>query len=321
MAIAMFFFGLAPRATPEVSKVDPVAPIPRSRFHSFCFHFSFLYWSIYCIPTLLAYCLPVVGPILVTDIESVNAKVIEWTAKNLFRIDRELVPPNGSGDTTYNYISILIGFTVSFTLAILWTIFESRTYRFAWRNDLLQMCLRYALAFTMMHYGLAKLSLEFGQFPPPQPGQLDKTWGDSSPMNVLWTFMGYSRAYTFFLGNRRACIGSFATLATHDITRSTRRHRYHVQRRDAQFFLRCPSEDHVIALAGHSLLDRASRCESTVEFASLQSSDIRCRFGWTLDEPICLVDQSRLEDLDPVGVLRMACRHTMHCIDRRSATF
>ncbi len=199
-AIALFFFGLAPRKTLEVPKVDSATPIHGSWFHSFCFHFSFLYWSIYCIPTLLAYCLPIAGPILVTDMESVNAKVIEWTAKNLFQIDRELVPPNGSGDTTYNYISILIGFTVSFTLAILWTIVQGRSYRFTWRYDALQMCLRYALAFTMMNYGLAKLSLEFGQFPPPQPGQLDKTWGDSSPMNVLWTFMGYSRAYTFFSG-------------------------------------------------------------------------------------------------------------------------
>jgi hypothetical protein len=52
----------------------------------------------------------------------------------------------------------------------------------------------------MISYGLAKVSLDLNQFPEPGAWQLEKKWGDSSPMNVLWAFMGASRPYTIFAG-------------------------------------------------------------------------------------------------------------------------
>lgn len=200
MAITLFTLGLAPVQNAQQA-TDITAPSTmRSRFANFCFHFTFLYWMFHCVPNVLASAVPGLGALLVGSIESVNAMVIEWTARNVFQIGYELVPPNGSGDTTYNYISIFIGFVVSFAFAIVWAMVEGRPCNFPRRRDALQIGLRYSLALTMVVYGLAKLSFEFSQFPPPRTFQLDKTWGDSSPMNVLWTFMGYSRAYTFFSG-------------------------------------------------------------------------------------------------------------------------
>lgn len=66
--------------------------------------------------------------------------------------------------------------------------------------DLLRSFLRYVLAFYMLGYGLAKTGLASNQFPEIGDWQLDKTWGESSPMNVLWSFMGASRPYTIFGG-------------------------------------------------------------------------------------------------------------------------
>lgn len=201
IAITLFTIGLAPsKVTGQQTNESPVVPSIRSRFANLCFFFTFLYWMIYCVPSVLASAVPGLGQFLVSATEAINAKAIEWIAKNIFRIDHELVPPNGSGDTTYNYISILNGFVVSLVLAIIWAVIEAKPSSFTRRRDALRIVLRYSLAFTMLIYGLAKLSFEFSQFPPPRTFQLDKTWGDSSPMNVLWTFMGYSRAYTFFSG-------------------------------------------------------------------------------------------------------------------------
>ena len=50
----------------------------------------------------------------------------------------------------------------------------------------------------MILYGASKVFM--GQFGPPGFGRLLETYGDSSPMGLLWTFMGFSQGYTFFAG-------------------------------------------------------------------------------------------------------------------------
>src|SRR4030095_7643936 len=47
-------------------------------------------------------------------------------------------------------------------------------------------------------YGMIKVFR--GQFPSPSPGRLIETYGDSSPMGLMWNFMGYSSAYVIFAG-------------------------------------------------------------------------------------------------------------------------
>jgi hypothetical protein len=57
---------------------------------------------------------------------------------------------------------------------------------------------RYAMAAVLLSYGFAKIPPT--QFQPPGPELLVRTYGDSSPMGLLWTFMGFSPAYTMFAG-------------------------------------------------------------------------------------------------------------------------
>jgi len=54
------------------------------------------------------------------------------------------------------------------------------------------------LAFALLSYGTAKLF--GGQFSFPSLERLDQKIGESSPMGLLWTFMGYSKLYTVFGG-------------------------------------------------------------------------------------------------------------------------
>ena len=54
------------------------------------------------------------------------------------------------------------------------------------------------MLFTMFGYGFAKLCLS--QFAPPSPARLDQPIGESTPMGILWTFMGASPAYCIFTG-------------------------------------------------------------------------------------------------------------------------
>jgi hypothetical protein len=58
--------------------------------------------------------------------------------------------------------------------------------------------LRYALALTLFGYGMAKVIPQ--QFPFPPLERMVTPFGESSPRGLLWTFMGYSRAYSVFAG-------------------------------------------------------------------------------------------------------------------------
>jgi hypothetical protein len=57
---------------------------------------------------------------------------------------------------------------------------------------------RYALAVTLLRYGLIKVFKT--QFSTPDMGRLLQPYGESSPMGLLWTFMGASTPYTMFAG-------------------------------------------------------------------------------------------------------------------------
>jgi hypothetical protein len=109
-----------------------------------------------------------------------------------------LIRPAGSGDTTYNFIQFFASVAFSAFAAMIWTLFARKQKchdrLFYW----LTIFLRYYLGVLMIEYGLAKL---FGtQFISPGTDVLMQSYGDSSPMRLLWTFMGFSKAYNMFTG-------------------------------------------------------------------------------------------------------------------------
>ena len=64
--------------------------------------------------------------------------------------------------------------------------------------DAMQVLVRYYLGMVMLSYGWHKVIPL--QFPPPGPDRLLMTYGDSSPMGLLWAFMGASKPYVIFSG-------------------------------------------------------------------------------------------------------------------------
>jgi hypothetical protein len=185
------------------SKEEAVIQLPRNidLLRKFSLRFSVLYWGVYCLDDIFSR-VPWIGPKIATAYAELDSRVVHWMANRWFGIEGELVPTigNGSGDTTHAYLSILAFFCFAFAGAVLWSLVDWRKTDYAIPRDLLRSYLRFALALSMLGYGLAKVSIEFNQFPVVGPYQLDKTWGASSPMNVLWAFMGSSRPYTIFAG-------------------------------------------------------------------------------------------------------------------------
>jgi uncharacterized membrane protein YphA (DoxX/SURF4 family) len=63
---------------------------------------------------------------------------------------------------------------------------------------LLYIAARYYLALKMLSYGFDKVIKL--QFPEPYTHWLTTTFGDASPMRLVWFFMGFSEPYTIFAG-------------------------------------------------------------------------------------------------------------------------
>jgi len=131
--------------------------------------------------------------------EALWRKVVPWFAKNVLGLTNDItVFTNGSGDTTYNYASLLWLLLLAILGTIIWTVLDKHRPNYQRALQFFVTFVRYYLVYQMLIYGLAKLT--YMQFPFPRLERLTQTYGDSSPMGLMWTFMGYSRGYNIFTG-------------------------------------------------------------------------------------------------------------------------
>jgi len=131
--------------------------------------------------------------------------LVLWTGKEVFGVEIEY-RPLGSGDTTWNYVQIFAFAVISAAFTLLWTLTAWGWWRIRQRSRLgyphlhawLRVFVRFYLAQKMIVYGAMKvIKLQFSY---PGPDTLLHTFGESSPMHLLWTFMGASDEYTWFTG-------------------------------------------------------------------------------------------------------------------------
>lgn len=135
-----------------------------------------------------------------------------WTGENVFNRQIEYRPA-GSGDTTWNYVQVFMYAVLSAAVTLLWTLAAGVRWHWWWRSRLgyphlhewLRVFVRFYLASTVFNYGAVKvIKLQFAY---PAPDQLLHTYGESSPMHLLWTFMGASDGYTWFTGTGEVIAG------------------------------------------------------------------------------------------------------------------
>jgi hypothetical protein len=157
-------------------------------------------------------------------------QAVLWTGREVFGIEIEYRQA-GSGDTTWNYVQLFDFAVISVALTLLWSLASwawSRLRRqlhlgYPHLHEWLRVYVRFYLALMMIRYGSVKvIKLQF-QF--PRPDTLLHTYGESSPMHLLWTFMGASDEYTWFAGagemlgglllctRRTALLGALVTFA------------------------------------------------------------------------------------------------------------
>ena len=183
------------------------APAAWSPLTRVLFRFAFVYLVLFNLPFPLQY-IPVLEKLvrpsgelfsqqLLQPYEDLWNWLVPWVGQHVFGVEIT-VRPNGSGDTTYNYVQDFCFLVLSVGATILWTLLDWKRSNYERLHQWLRVYVRFSLALIMMSYGDVKIIK--AQFPNPSLDRLLQPFGDASPMGLLWTFMGASVSYNIFAG-------------------------------------------------------------------------------------------------------------------------
>lgn len=124
---------------------------------------------------------------------------VPWITNDLLKLHYEIDTTfNGSGDTIFHYLQVLYFFVTALTITLIWRILDHKRPNYNKLHHWLRIYIRFSLANKMLIYGAIKVVKS--QFPSPPLDKLLQPFGDSSPMGLLWTFMGFSESYNIFTG-------------------------------------------------------------------------------------------------------------------------
>jgi uncharacterized membrane protein YphA (DoxX/SURF4 family) len=123
--------------------------------------------------------------------------LVPWVGKHLFQV-AATIHPTGSGDTMFSWVEIFCYLALAVLATLVWTAVDRKRTHYTRLYEWLRVYVRLGLGMTMISYGAFKVIPS--QFPQPSLDRLLQSFGDSSPMGILWTFMGASAPYTIFAG-------------------------------------------------------------------------------------------------------------------------
>ncbi len=156
------------------------------------FRFCSVYFLMYCLFNF-------------ADMTELWSPLITWLGRKMNLFTKIPALPNGSGDTTYNYLQLLCYIPITALITITWSLLDRKRDNHEKLQYWFFVMLRYVLGFFMIVYGFAKIFKS--QFPFPDAMSLLEPIGDQSPMGLAWNFMGYSTPFNIFTGIAEATGG------------------------------------------------------------------------------------------------------------------
>ncbi|MCK8521210.1 hypothetical protein M0D21_06515 [Aquimarina sp. D1M17] len=172
------------------------------------FRFTFVFFTFNIIPDLFYYLSSFSGQDNLFDFYSEWIdQLCVWTGKNILAIKYDIrIGPNGSGDTTADYIFQFIAIIISIFFTVLWTLIEHKKDNYQKLLVYFRTFIRYYITLTMFSYGFSKaFTLQFSEL---SNFDLIQTFGEQSPMGLMWNFMEYSDTYTRFSGYAEIIAGA-----------------------------------------------------------------------------------------------------------------
>lgn len=126
-------------------------------------------------------------------------RFIPWVGKHILNLSYDItVFTNGSGDTTYDYVILFVILVAALIGTLIWSGVDRRSSNYQKLYYWLTVAMRFYVGLMLINYGLVKVIKL--QFPTPGVYRLSQLYGDSSPMGLAWTFLGFSKGYNLFMG-------------------------------------------------------------------------------------------------------------------------
>lgn len=164
----------------------------------FLFRFGFCYFLFSYLPFPIDG-IPYVGEWFAEGLNFIWDPLVRFVGRNVLGVADELsANPTGSGDRMYDWATLSTNLLMATLIAGLWSLLDRRRTHYARLDAFLMVFLRYYLAVTLLGYGFAKVY--HNQMSSPSLGRLIQPYGESSPMGLLWTFVGYSKYYSAYVG-------------------------------------------------------------------------------------------------------------------------
>lgn len=155
-------------------------------------------WNVFS-KFLLRFAIVFLGLLILPILSIISYELYPWVGSAILHLEEPItVFPNGSGDTTFNYVELLFCCVVGIIGASIWSLFNKNEKGYDTLLHYFLVFCRYYIAASLIGYGYAKVF--YGQFGPPTLWKLIQPFGESSPMGLAWTFIGASKAYTMFSG-------------------------------------------------------------------------------------------------------------------------
>jgi hypothetical protein len=199
--------------TPDLLGADDVAaPAPWSLMRRWASGAVLVYFALYTLPFPLSL-VPLTGEgeafhwlgRAIQYFGQGTEALTTWFGTEILKLDHFAQPAQrGSGDTLHNYVQAAAVGSLALVAGLLLALFLRRG-SLCCAAGCLRLQLRYVLAMTMLGYGFHKVfPMQFGRM---EGDMLYWSYGNASPMNMLWCFLAASPAYTVFSGAMEALSG------------------------------------------------------------------------------------------------------------------
>src|SRR5258708_4523307 len=161
----------SPVESAPVVPEQPAPPWPFAKRFALCSGFVFFVFVNWPFPfSFITYTSELVnGPV-----KKMWNIVVPYVAKAVFHVSAD-VRPNGSGDTTYNYVQAAIWLVAAIVIGAIWAAFMRKRTHTEQTYKVFRIFLRFALATTMVSYGVVKV-IQL-QFPRPWLERLVQPYG------------------------------------------------------------------------------------------------------------------------------------------------
>ncbi len=157
---------------------------PWSNISKLVFRFLCLYFTLYVVLTFTA---------------SFFETPFKWIGSKVLGITYDYsTNGQGSGDTTFAYVTTFVNFCLAFLFFIVWSVLDRKRPSYNKLFYWFLVLLRVTLVLAMLLYGLVKIFKV--QFPSASLTRLLEPLGNFSPMGLAWTYMGYSKGFNVFVG-------------------------------------------------------------------------------------------------------------------------